>query len=102
MTPAVRDAIMDDIDKLNYSEDAGFLLTLPVLKQYAESVESLIEFDEKGKKKDKKKEFATAADEIADRAKTYAAEKKVSYEDAAKAILESDPELAERYKMEDV
>ena len=47
------------------------------------------------------KKYDSASEELADRAKTYMREnKEKDYETAQKAVLESDPDLAERNKME--
>jgi hypothetical protein len=49
-----------------------------------------------------KRTYLNAADELAARAKKYALEHGISYSEAADRVLESDPDLAQRYKWEDI
>ena len=49
-----------------------------------------------------KRTYLNSADELAAKAKRYAAENSVSYSEASDAVLEADPDLADRYKWEDV
>jgi hypothetical protein len=48
------------------------------------------------------RKYSNASEEIADRSKKYAAEHGISYIEASKIICDGDPELAKRYKLEDL
>ena len=102
MTPAERDGLVKDIPTFKYTDD-GFLVPFISLKEFAETRAILDtgEHGESGTGEGKTKEYTGASDELADRAKKYSVENKVDYEVAAKAILEQDSDLAERYKMDD-
>lgn len=102
MRPDVRDKIIDSEQVLVYSESAGFSVPFEVFKEYAKTVEALIEFDEKGNEKDRKKSAAyeSAPIEVDRRAQeliTAGKFKAAQYSEAVKAVLTEDDELARAY-----
>ena len=99
LMPTEREKLVKEIQ---YTED-GVLVPFASLKKFAENRKLLDtkEYGEDGKPIHKEKTYTGASDELADRAKKYSVENKVEYEVAAAAILEEDPDLAERYKMDD-
>ena len=103
LMPTDRDKYFSDMGNLYYDPDKGFMIPVEAFKAYTAGVEAFIEFDEKGvarkKEQQREKTYNTAADELADRAQEYAEKNKVSYAEASDAILRTDKELAERWKM---
>jgi len=97
LMPAERDKLVEGIPTFQYSKD-GYLVPFVAVREFIEK-RQVLDLDEKGVEK-KSKEYASASDELADRAKKYSIEHKVNYDVAAKAILEQDPELANRYKLQ--
>lgn len=57
------------------------------------------DFDVKQYIEPEEPEFENPADELAHRARVYSLEKDIPYEKASAIIMESDEDLAERYKM---
>jgi hypothetical protein len=103
LTPAERDKLVEGIPTFKYTED-GFLVPFISLKEVAESRQILDtgEHGEGGGDVKDKKEYESASDELADRAKAYSAKHNVSYTEAADKVLVADEKLAERYKLEDI
>ena len=104
LMPAERDKLLKDLPTFKYDE-AGYLVPFINIKEFAET-RKILDTGEHGQSGDKggggSKEYDSASDELADRAKTYMREnKEKDYETAQKAVLESDPDLAERNKMDD-
>jgi hypothetical protein len=97
MPPAVRDTLCN-FDKLTYSDDGGFSISVDTLSDAFKTLSLILDKTEKGEeKKNNLPEGATAFEEVNIKAKAYATEKKVGYADAVKAVLTEDTELADRY-----
>lgn len=94
MTPAERDNLVKEVQ----FTETGVSLGFAELKHFITN-RQLLDTKEHGKDT-KPKEYASASEELADRAKKYSRENKIDYEAAQKVILEEDSELANRYKME--
>lgn len=100
MTPAVRDEFFKDTALLFSEEQSAFAIPFDAFKKYAGTVEALIEFDEKGKAKDKSKQVAytNASEEVDRRANELVAAGKVKdYSLAVRQVLTDDEDLAEAY-----
>ncbi len=97
MTPAARDAIVNGMDKHVYSEDSGYGISFDAFKAFMEKQGKVIDASEKGVDGEKKEEFTTAAEELDAKSLKHAAEHKVSYAEAKRAVIEADDDLATRY-----
>ncbi len=104
MTPAERDGLVEGVSTLTYTEDNGFLLPFETVKQFVEGRQILDteEHGESGEEDKQEKTYTSASDELADRARKYQRDNKVTYTEATDAVLAEDPELAENYKMQDL
>jgi len=104
MTPAARDILVNDLDKHSYTDDNGFAIPFEAFKKVFETHAKVFDVSEKGQEGDgdKEKNYANAAEELADKARKYMAEHKdVNYSDASDAVLRADEDLARRYKMDE-
>ena len=98
LTPAERDKLVEGVQTFNFTENDGFEIPFATFCEVVEA-RQVLDLDEHGKDK-KAKEYASASEELADRAKKYSVDHKVEYQSAVRAILEQDTDLADRYKME--
>lgn len=101
MTPAARDALAGGLDKRAYSDEAGFAISFEDFKAFQDKQGKILPEGGKGAgdgSGKEGKEFSDAGREVDARAKQYAAEKKVDYSTALKAVLAADPELAKAYE----
>jgi hypothetical protein len=98
MTPAGRDILIKQ-ENHSYSEDASdFVITLETIKAYVETHGKVLDTKEYGHEKDgNHEEYDEPADELHAKATKYAADNKVDYADAVRAVLDSDAELARAY-----
>jgi cation transport regulator ChaB len=102
MLPAERDRLIKEIPTFQYNSE-GYLIPFVSFKSYAESHKAVLDTKETGQEgKGDKKKYSSASDELADRADKLAAEKDWDYEKASTFVLKNDPDLAERYKLEDI
>ena len=103
LTPAERDKLVKGIPEFKYDESGHFVPFVDV-KAIIENRKILdtVEYGEDGKPIQKAKKYDSASEEMADRAKTYSIENKVSYSEAVDIITAKDADLAERYKLEDL
>lgn len=71
-------------------------------KEFLDSLPAQVNFEEQGASESKKKIAASAAEEVDLRARKFADEKKISYMEARKLVLDEDSDLKQRYfEMED-
>lgn len=98
MAPADRDQLINNID------ESGRGVSWAAFKKFIENRGTALNLHEYGLQGDNEesREYTSAADELAARAKTYSRKNNVSYEQASEIVLSKDSNLAERYKMEDV
>ena len=66
-------------------------------KEFLETLPVQVNFDEQGSSESKKKIAASAAEEVDHLARKFMDEKKISYMEARKLVLDGDAELKQRY-----
>lgn len=97
MTPAARDILTKDMDKLCYAIDIGHSISFDSFKEFMRNQRNLLPSDEKGKS-DKEIEYADVHEEVDAKVKAYMTEHKVDhYQTALDAVLDEDEALARAY-----
>jgi cation transport regulator len=110
MIPAARDILIKDIDKMEFSEGQEFSISFEKFKEYSEKTSEILDKTEHGiylppdkRKKPTTKKYAEKPGAVFEnididaKATIYMRENKVGYTEALAAVLESDPELAEKF-----
>jgi cation transport regulator len=104
MLPAERDRLFKQIPEFKYNEE-GYLIPFVSFQSYVKNHIAILDTSEHGDAgggSNEKKQYDSASAEIADRAKKVALDKDWDYEKAQKFVLADDPELAQRYRDEDL
>ena len=97
MTPAARDILTKDTEKLCYTIDDGFSISVESFKEFMEQQGKLLPTKEGGKS-DKKKEYADVQEEVDAKVKKYQADhKEATYQEALDSVFDADEALAKAY-----
>lgn len=105
MTPAARDILVKEMDKHTYTDDGGFSIPFDAFKKCIETQSKVFDITEKGTETgdEEKHEYTNVSEELAVKVKKYMADHKdVNYSEASRAVLESDTDLAKRYRDKDL
>jgi hypothetical protein len=97
MTPACAEILKKDGAHV-YTDDSGITITLATLKEYQAKVTPILdkkEFGEQGEGHNDNNKDVQA--EMNSKVAAYMTDKKVSYVDALTAVMDANPELADRY-----
>lgn len=98
MPPAVRDKIVKAEKEFHFdSENDVISIPFDIFKEFAESVDTLVEFEDEKGVKNKKQTYDEPEVEVDRRAKEYVSKHDVDYSTAVKEVLNADSDLAEKY-----
>ena len=97
MTPASRDILTKDMDKLCYTIDAGFSISIEAFQEFMDK-QGVLRPDKEDGKSGKKTEYADVHEEVDAKVKKYQADHKdATYQEALESVFDADGVLAQAY-----